>query len=124
MSKDPVRPTPRPLTAEWLRKQAGEGVCFMGDAKDALMLADAIEIADSSARSDIECYCPHVDDRGNELMRLILDKQDRWYDLDSSMPARLDVEYPVKLAERYLESCGLLIRHTDRPRLVRFKEAA
>lgn len=77
------------------------------------MVADALEIADSCARSDIECHC-----HGQEGLEDI-----RWYETDSKTLD--DIERPpVEQAIRYLDARGLLIRHTTRPTWVRFVEVA
>ena len=65
------------------------------------MLADAIEIADSCARSDIECHCRGDFERG--------------YDLASAEPE--DSEMLVQ-AVRYLTARGLIERDGE---IVRFK---
>ena len=71
-------------------------------AKDCGMLADAVEIADSCARSNIECECKGSFEDG--------------YDLASA-------DYPEALeqAVRYLLARGLIERHPEWPDLVRVK---
>lgn len=74
------------------------------------MLALAAEIADCSARSDIESFCTPVEEHDV-----------RWWDLES---AGCDGNY-IELAERYLDARGLLLRHSPgKPMLVRFVEAS
>lgn len=69
------------------------------------------EIAEESARSDIEC----------EYVR-VLDEGDRWY--DTNLVSDEDWVPTLERAERYLELRGLLERHPERPELVRFVEKA
>ena len=85
-------------TSKWIR--------FGGEY--APMLADAIEIADSCARADIECGVPHE----GEL-------PGAWYDL--SKVAEADQEM-IGLSVRYLTRRGLLERHPEHETWVRPKE--
>lgn len=78
------------------------------DAKDARMLADAIEIADSCARADIESFCAHVDDVLTGL----------WWNTNDTGPEEKEM---VAVALRYVEARGLIEHHPQRPELVRFK---
>jgi len=48
------------MTAEQLRNLAATNAAVMVLHDDALVLADALEIADYCARADIECNCPWV----------------------------------------------------------------
>lgn len=79
-------------------------------AKDCAMLADAMDIADSSARSLIECECKAVG--GNA--------QDGWqWDTTTAAPEVL----PIIVKElRYLEARNLLIRKDGEPHVVSFRE--
>lgn len=71
------------------------------------VLADALEIADSTARSDIECHCGHaVPYQPSER---------HWYDLGTADP---EDRAHVDQAERYLTSRGLLDRHPENARWV------
>lgn len=74
------------------------------------MLADAIEIADSCARADIECHCTweHI-------------KGERWY--DTRVTEERETE-PIAQAVRYLEARGLLVRKPGQPELVRLDAEA
>lgn len=75
------------------------------------MLIDAIEIADSSARSHIECSCTAAG--GNPV--------DGWQWDTSTADA---ADQPIIAQElRYLEARGLLIRKADAPHVVGFREA-
>ena len=65
----------------------------------------AYEIADSCARSDIECNCPR--------------KWGRWYDT-TEVDERGDQEC-VARALRYLDARGLVKHHADAPALVNFE---
>lgn len=73
----------------------------------AIMLADAIEIADSCARSDIECNCHWIGD-----------VPDQWY--DTSIPHE-DCRDAIALSVRYLEARGLIVRDPNNRHHVRFK---
>ncbi len=67
------------------------------------------EIAYSSARSDIECYCTSENVGGVTPLW--------WYDITS---AESDEEQEwVTMAVRYLELRGLLLRHPENATLVR-----
>lgn len=74
---------------------------------EALLFADAIEIADSCARADIECNVEPAFPDGGSVP---------WYDLD-----HVDAESaaPVAQAVRYLEARGLLDRRPSNPQHVR-----
>ena len=96
--------------AEWLPIPASCGE----------MLADAIEIADSCARSDIECFAYSPGDGWYDTTRVlsretkprdsVADKQAAAYDLSA-----------VEQAVRYLLARGLIERHPERPDWVRVK---
>lgn len=79
-------------------------------AKECEMLADAMEIADSCARADIETECRHAgeSDAG------------QWWDTSS---IQMGGKRMVKQAIRYLESRGLLIRKDGEPHVVSFRGA-
>lgn len=102
------------INPEKLRAAANCPEAFVAiDVKDAPMLADAMDIADSCARADIESHCTA---RGEGE-----DYRGWWWDTSS---AEADDEAAVVQALRYCEARGLIIRHpTDAP-LVRFKEGA
>lgn len=74
-------------------------------ASDCNQLAQ--QIADSTAKSDIEIYCECV----------LLDNH-QWY--DTVRTPSDDVEW-VDQARRYLDLRGLLIRHPQHPHLVRWE---
>lgn len=80
---------------------------------DAAMLVDAVEIADSSARADIECNVPFDHDGAGTGAH--------WYNLDRA--ADEDAE-AIAQAERYLEARGILLRDAKRRRVVSFKDPA
>lgn len=71
-------------------------------------IAAAVEIADQSARCDIESYCAWETEGDT-----------RWYDL--SKVSYDDAEF-ITVAERYLESRGQILRNPARSSLVRFTE--
>lgn len=75
------------------------------------MISDAIEIADSSARSDVECHCPWT------YLKEPDDTSSRWYDTDRIDPE--DAEH-IEQALRYLGARGRLNVHPTRPELVNF----
>lgn len=110
-------------TPEWLREQAtvprvmpAGDIAFVPIAAPlCAMLADAIEIADSCARADIESFC-EWNTAGST----------RWYDTSEAAihPADAHPRKAVAQAVRYLEARGDLIRHADKPHLVRFEVAA
>lgn len=86
------------------------------------MIADAITIADSCARADIECNC-HISEIGDE----------RWHDTgvlatihgyQAIGDADPETASMIRLALRYLDARGLVIRHPGKRELVRFPEAA
>jgi hypothetical protein len=80
------------------------------------LIAQAFQIADSAARSDIECYCQLV-----RLEPLPNGRTRSWYDT-----ADLDELYPredLDNALRYLEQRGQLIRDPQQPAHVAFPRA-
>lgn len=83
------------------------------DHSTAPMIADALEIADSCARADIESHCTA---RGEGE-----DYRGWWWDTSSAAPEDEDT---VAQALRYCEARELLDRHSDDAALVRFKERA
>lgn len=83
-------------------------------ASDCATLADAIEIADSGARSDIECFTVDADfDPVKDHVR--------WFDTNLVEPAIPIAKAAVERAVRYLEARGLLVRKPDAPHIVTFK---
>lgn len=87
-------------------------------------IALAVEIADSCARSDIECNCPWrtVDDEAvpGEIVRGV----GQWYDtapMTDEDACVTDREWLTQ-ALRYLELCGMLIRNDTDPALVRVRD--
>lgn len=79
-------------------------------AEECAVIADALEIADSCARADIESYCPSK--RGAV-------PGERWYDTDDGT---VDDE-AISQCIRYLEARGLLMRDPNDPRIVSFRAA-
>jgi hypothetical protein len=75
------------------------------------MLQDAIDIADSSARADVECHCPWT------YLKETDDASSRWYDT-----ARIDPEDAAHLEQalRYLRARGRINHHPEQPHLVNF----
>lgn len=77
------------------------------------MLADAINVADSACRADIECECRHVGshDAGH------------WYDTTQYDPTKYNPEIGdvIAIAVRYLEARGILIRKEGEPHVVTFR---
>ena len=82
--------------------------------QDCPMLADAIEIADSGARSDIECFTVDAD------FDPVKD-QARWYDTRKVEPSEPLAKAAVERALRYLAARGLLLRKDGAPHIVSFK---
>lgn len=74
------------------------------------MLADAMEIADSCARSDIEC---------NVMQAFQTPDLRRWYDSSTADPEDREA---IDQALRYLEARGILVRDSTKPHVVTFKE--
>lgn len=99
------------LSPEWLREVAeNPDAVFLVVEPKISMLADALEIADSSARSDIECFCLRVDEDDTH-----------WYSLRSATD---DDRQWTEIGARYLDARGLLVKHPTREGLVRFQEAS
>lgn len=106
------------LTPEWLRRQAADQHAIVLLTSESMRLvADAIEIADESAWSFIECECRSVSLAGSE-----------WCDLADTSDVELSAETQKRIREslaqsvRYLETRGLIERHADRQNLVRVVE--
>lgn len=93
-------------------RSLSSGETFVGDEKDAPMIADALEIADSCARADIESYCKATGEGADY----------REWSWDTSTADEDDSE-AIAQALRYLDARGLIERDTNRPELVRFKPA-
>lgn len=110
-------PTPESLRAEVAKPRvmpAGEVAFALIPAPACTMLADAMEIADSCARADIESFCDGT-------------FEPRWYDTASSGRGedRDRAAFQTKavtLAVRYLNARGLIEKDSVRPGWVRFKE--
>lgn len=102
--------TPQTLTADWLRKPRGINALLTFPADCGAMLAEALDIADSCARSDLECNVPPV--AGTE----------RWYDL-GGLTGDEDRRWADQ-AVRYLEMRGQLVRRPGEPQHVRHVEHA
>lgn len=99
------------LSPEWLREKASSPDAVILIMQPHLStLADALEIADSCARSDIESFC------GWEGEADV-----RWYDTteDAISPADDYSKKTVAQAVRYLDARGALERHATNARLVR-----
>jgi hypothetical protein len=77
------------------------------------VFADALEIADSCARSDIECNC-ECSGKGAA----------RWYRALPDPDISPEENEWLPQALRYLTARGLIERHPDNPDLVRFTERA
>lgn len=73
------------------------------------MLADAMEIADSCARADIECNCQPREDA----------TEGRFWDIST---ADEHAKAMIEQAVRYLDARGLLIRLSGAPNQVQFKD--
>lgn len=91
-----------PDLATTLRNVDASGV-YINDTKTGALLADAIEIADSCARSDIECNLPG-DETGCYDTTATKEDHDAW--LAQSL--------------RYLEARGLIERSPHARHIVRF----
>jgi len=102
---------PRTLTSAWLREyRPPNGVLPIG-VEVAAMLADALDIADSAARADIELYCVAVT-RGDET----------WWNWENLDP--VDGAPYIEQAVRYLEARGLLERDGENANVVRIVDEA
>lgn len=79
---------------------------------DSKMLSDAIDIADSTVRSDIESFCRTLD-----LAEVTVDASvvRTWYDTSDPKHGEWMPQYL-----RYADARDLLIRHPQQPHLVRF----
>jgi hypothetical protein len=98
-----------PTALRGLIATAGPAEIVISQA-EASVVVDAIEIADSCARADIECNVQPVFLDGND---------ETWYDLDHVDPEYCDDSGPIHQAVRYLEARGLLDRHPKNPRHVK-----
>lgn len=98
------------ITPGLIRDAIGELRALGFEAKRCAMLADAIEIADSSSAALIECSAPLHDDRGHA-----------WRDLASV--ESIDRE-GIDQAVRYLTARELLERHPEQGQWVRVREPA
>jgi hypothetical protein len=100
---------PKKLDVEELRAWANDPMCFPRyftfDRASLRFLADAIEIADSTARADIECNLPY-EGKGATI----------WY--DTTLVASDDC-YMIDQAIAYLEARGNLTRKPDAPHMIR-----
>jgi hypothetical protein len=111
------------LTPSWLREHAKRknATWLPILAQLAPTIADALEIADGAAQEFIENHYHAVEADGFG-----------WFDIAdcSNLTLALSTESQKRIGDardqavRYLETRGLLIRHADRPELVRFKEEA
>ena len=101
---------PQTITAAWLREYRPlNGILPLG-ADCAAILADALDLADDAARSDIETCCEPT-----------APAPAWWWNLDS---AGEDDREAVDEAVRYLDARGLFVRHSQNARLIRFPECA
>lgn len=82
----------------------------------------ALKIADSCARSDIECNCNWVGEDGDEGVAGEIERGAVWYNTDPAADPELIGAEWLTDALRYLELRGLLIRNEDNHALVRVKE--
>lgn len=98
----------RTISAAWLREHRPENGVIPLSASLAPMLADALEIADYSARSDIETFLRRTQARP------------AWYDIRTADQEEKDY---VENAVRYLMARGLLERDQHQPHLVRVMDA-
>lgn len=80
-------------------------------ANECAMLADAMEIADSAARADIECQCRCAGDHDTG----------HWWDTASADPEDRE---GIEQSMRYLDARGLLIRQPGADHIVSFREPA
>lgn len=92
--------------ADSLRARAGDSLRIFRTA--AAMFADAIDIADSTARSDIECH--------------FLRSADGWYNL-ALIPDESFSDWLPQI-ESYLTARGMIERHPENANLVRFVKRA
>ena len=85
---------------------------------DPNVIALAVEIADSAARSDVEIYCAHVrtdGEPGGKTYR-------HWYDTQQLDDIVIEPvpKAGIDQAVRYLDMRGLLMRDSDEPHVVSF----
>ena len=99
------------ISPEKLRSALEVDSAFVAiEKRDVQVLIDALEIADSCARSDIESFCgPIVNAKW----------QQEWWNVQE---AGADEREMVDRAVRYLEARGLLERKDGEPHLVRVRE--
>lgn len=108
------------ITTAWLRKCAHEKApwVYLTPAQ-AAAVADELDaarsIADDATRSDIETICEMVFD--GIVVVTSKERRNCWY--DSTKLIDPDQEKIVCTALRYLESRGLLRRHSGKPYWVR-----
>lgn len=97
------------LTPKALRELIASAQCaeIVISKAEAQLVADAIEIADSCARADIECNAEPAFPEGEDVT---------WYDMNNLDEWSTSA---VRQAARYLTSRGLLDRHPCLPRLVK-----
>jgi hypothetical protein len=98
---------------EAIRAQKDQGACVTGDRVGQL----AHELADSTARSDIECNCALAEGPGLPAAN----EPGHYYDTASVEDEDRDF---VATALEYLELRGVLERHPERAEFVRFTELA
>lgn len=82
-------------------------------AAECAVIADALEIADSCARADIESMAIHVCSEAGR----------RWYDSARVYPNEPESITVVGMAIRYLDARGLLIRYRGEPHIVSFNDS-
>lgn len=101
------------LTPDYLRSlaEAGDPAWLPVLASCGTVLADALEIADDCARSDIECNCPCWDGEGS----------DRHYDTTPREDVAPEENESIAQAVRYLTARGHIVCTGA---LVRFTKAA
>lgn len=101
------------ITAAWLREHEAQphGIIPLS-ASLGPMLADAIEIADSCARADIECHCRKVRDGDTG-------EGGHWYDVGAFLASEDSAVPSIHQAIAYLTARGLLEFDPRAPNLVR-----
>lgn len=100
------------ITASWLRQHRPDGVLPLS-AEIGVMMADALEIADPSARCDIESNCESH-----------MVGEHRWWDTSRLDPDDEWAATAIAQAVRYLDARGLIERDQKRPELVRMLESS
>lgn len=100
------------LSPAWLRQHRAANSTVFLTVAEAFAVADAIEIADSCARSDIESNCDRFEEDG-----------ERYYDPSDMDPLDDWAVKAIGQAVRYLEARGLIERHAN-GRLVRLVSEA